>query len=146
MSFQHTWMPTWGGLLAIDIESLNWLEQGHLVCSEPFLHSSESSPPFLTILQASHMPAMMSSPAKKLPLSWSLNPHHISILKTNARYTITSVWSALEFPGSGGLAQNMATQLQCLVYLDHLWKVFSPITSIVLHSQLLWQLRNNWYI
>ena len=84
------WMPTcqWSGSLVVDIELLNWLEQGLSVRSKLFLHSS---PPFLTILQALHMPATMSPLVKKLPLSWSLDPHHSSILKMNAQYTITLV-------------------------------------------------------
>lgn len=107
-SFQHIWMPMWSGSLVVDIELLNWLEQGHSVRSEPFLHSS---PPFLTILQALHMPAMMSPLVKRLPLSWSLDPYHFFILKMNPQYTVTLVWSALEFRTSGGLAQSMTTQL-----------------------------------
>jgi hypothetical protein len=54
---------------------------------------------------------MMSSLVKELPLSWSLDPHYISILKTNAQYTITLVQSALEFRSSDGLAQSVTTQL-----------------------------------
>ena len=135
-------MLMWSGSLVVNIELLNWLEQGHSVRSESFLHSS---PPFLTILQALHMLATMSSLVKKLPLSWSLDLHHISILKMNVQYTMTSVWSALEFRSSGGLAQSMATQLWCLVCSDHLWKVFSLKTSIVSRSGLLRQLRDNWY-
>lgn len=37
-SFQHIWMPMWSGSLVVDIELLNWLEQGHSVRSEPLLH------------------------------------------------------------------------------------------------------------